>query len=136
MTSLQKINPPIAAFDWGKQRIGVCISPDGRMSFPREHISVQSDKEAIQRVSQFIAQEGIQTVVLGLPISLSGQETVMAAWIRSIGAEIQEKAHVNVFFEDERLSTKEAEKKRVSDHQKSVDSLAAQVVLENYLAKQ
>lgn len=106
------------------------------MSFPREHIEVQGDEEALSAVSRFIAEEGIQTVVLGLPVSLNGKETQMAEWIRGIGAQIQEMAHVQVVFEDERLSTQEAQKKRVHTEQKSVDSLAAQVVLENYLAKQ
>ncbi|MFA5030736.1 MAG: Holliday junction resolvase RuvX [Patescibacteria group bacterium] len=136
MTFLQKIKPPLVAFDWGKKRIGVCVSPDGRMSFPREHIEISGEEEALVVVSRFIADEGIQTVVLGLPVSLSGEETRMAEWIRDIGARIEEKTHVQVVFEDERLSTQEAQKKRTSSQQKSVDSLAAQVVLENYLAKQ
>lgn len=136
MTFLQNSKPPFASFDWGKKRIGVCVSPDGRMAFPRKHIEVHGDEEALVTVSRFIAEEGIQTVVLGLPVSLSGEETRMAEWIRGIGSRIQEMAHVHVVFEDERLSTQEAQKKRTHTEQKNVDSLAAQIVLENYLAKQ
>ena len=136
MTSLPKIKPPIVAFDWGGQRIGVCISPDGSMTFPREHIQAGDEETTLSRVSQFLRTEGIQTIVLGLPLSLDGTETEMAKKIRAIGTKITDFTSLPVFFEDERLTTKEAEKRRVSSFQKSIDRLAAQIVLQNFLAKQ
>jgi len=123
------------AFDWGGRRIGVAVSQDGRMVFPREHIEVADDASALTEVSKLITEEKIQSVVVGLPISLDGKENAMAGRIRAFGEQIVSSTGIPVMYEDERLSTKEAEKKRLPGSRVNIDSLAAQVVLENFLAK-
>ena len=73
-------------------------------------------------------------VVVGLPISLSGEEGAQARLTRAFADELGELIEVPVEMYDERLTTSLAEQSARGGASADRDSLAAAHLLESYLA--
>ncbi|HET7574307.1 MAG TPA: Holliday junction resolvase RuvX, partial [Solirubrobacterales bacterium] len=70
----------VLALDHGTVRIGVAISdPSGTLSRP---LPVIEPPEA-RAVSELVAEHGVERVVVGLPLHLSGEEGSQAGLARS-----------------------------------------------------
>lgn len=121
--------------DWGSVRIGVAVSPDADQVFPRDAILNTSEDQVAAQLQEVCNDIQADTIVIGLPRNMKGQETDMAEHIRTFGAWVQQVTGCDVVYEDERLTSQFAEQKRIMKSQKSTDSLAALAILENYLAK-
>lgn len=133
------------ALDLGSRRIGVAVSGGGgAMAFPRETIRRCGDRVAEHRAIAAVVDEvGADVVVVGLPLSLDGRERASA---RSAVEEAEALAgvlgdrEVRVELYDERLTTVTADAaltaagKRSPQRRRSVDSAAATVLLESWLA--
>jgi putative Holliday junction resolvase len=123
--------------DIGRRRIGVALSdPLGIYAFPYQTLPGMSPGELRAYVEQR-AGEGVDTVVLGLPRTLRGQEGSEAKRVRVYAEELASLAGVRVVIWDERLSTVEAEKRLRETGRlkrgKRVDAQAAAVILQSYL---
>lgn len=82
-----------------------------------------------------VAQEDPGLIVIGDPRLLSGREGTQAEAVRLFAADLRDRTGLPVEFVDERLSTVEARRRAAaSGSASSVDSLAACVLLEAYLA--
>ncbi len=128
------------AIDLGEKRIGLAISDSTRMIASRyDVIPRKSRKEDFQRLADIVEQEAVTLVVMGLPITLSGEEGQRAAWVRDYAAELSERISCPLTFWDERYSTKQAEAslrargKRGKQLKDSVDAVAAAFILQEYL---
>lgn len=121
----------VLALDYGTARIGCAISdPSGTLATP---LPVIEPPEA-RTVSETVAEHGVERVVVGLPLTLKGEEGVQAAATRSFCAELEALLDVPVETYDERLTTKMAEATRRAGASAPPDSLAAAHLLESYLA--
>lgn len=119
----------ILGIDYGKKRIGFAVgSTDEKIAFPRGVV------EGIDRAIPFIEDEvadGVEVVVLGIPIRHSSEEGEMGAEIRAFGAEIKEKFKLPVHFQNEMLTTKAIQKGTV--HRDLVDAASAALILQGFL---
>ncbi len=121
----------VLALDHGTARIGCAISdPTGTLATP---LPVIEPPEAKQ-VAGIVAEHGVERVVVGLPLHLSGEEGSQAGLARSFCAELEAVLPVPVETYDERLTTKMAEMSRRAGASAAPDSLAAAHLLEAYLA--
>ncbi len=121
----------VLALDHGTARIGCAISdPTGTLATP---LPVIEPPEAKQ-VAEIVAEHGVERVVVGLPLHLSGEEGSQAGLARSFCAELEAVLSVPVETYDERLTTKMAEMSRRAGASAAPDSLAAAHLLEAYLA--
>ncbi|MBC7252584.1 MAG: Holliday junction resolvase RuvX [Actinobacteria bacterium] len=123
--------------DIGRRRIGVALSdPLGIYAFPYQTLPGMSPGELRAYVEQRTG-EGVDTVVLGLPRTLRGQEGSEAKRVRAYAEELASLAGVRVVIWDERFSTVEAEKRLRETgglkRGKRVDAQAAAVILQSYL---
>lgn len=119
----------ILGIDYGEKRIGLAISDEERkFSFEFE---IWSPEEFWERIESLIAEKEISKIVLGLPLNMSGEHTQKTAEVIAFSQQLQEKVITPVELVDERLSSKMATS--ISGSQKNIDSLAAQIFLENYL---
>lgn len=119
------------ALDHGTARIGCAISdPTGTLATP---LPVIEPPEA-KLVAEIVAEHGVERVVVGLPLHLSGEEGSQAALARSFGAELEAMLSIPVETYDERLTTRMAEMSRRAGASAAPDSLAAAHLLEAYLA--
>jgi len=121
----------VLALDHGTARIGCAISdPTGTLATP---LPVIEPPEA-KLVAEIVAEHGVERVVVGLPLHLSGEEGSQAALARGFSAELEALLSIPVETYDERLTTRMAEMSRRAGANAAPDSLAAAHLLEAYLA--
>jgi putative Holliday junction resolvase len=126
----------IAALDVGLKRIGVAISPDGRVVLPQPAIERRGRKQAAEEVSTFLREWGVNLLVVGLPRGGSSEEE-MERRIRHFISLLDLPSQMEIHFQDEAGSSEEAkERMRGAIRQRRdgrIDSLAAQIILERWL---
>ncbi|MSQ15080.1 MAG: Holliday junction resolvase RuvX [Dehalococcoidia bacterium] len=97
--------------DVGERRIGVAVSdPDELIATPVTVIEGKSVFDAIASIIAVADEYGAQRLVVGLPISLSGEMGAQAESVLAFIAEIRKKTELPVATWDERLSTVAAER--------------------------
>ena len=131
--------------DVGARRVGLAISDASRtLARPLETIAVASEADAVERVARRIEQleredDGIATIVVGMPSSLDGTPTPQTAQVRAFIARLAKRTPLPIATEDERLTSREAESRlavREKDWRKRkarIDAVAASVFLQDYL---
>jgi putative Holliday junction resolvase len=121
----------VLALDHGTARIGCAISdPSGTLSTPLPVIEPPEPRA----VAELVAEHGVERVIVGLPLHLSGEEGSQAALARSFCTELEAMLTVPVETYDERLTTRMAEASRRAGATAPPDSIAAAHLLEAYLA--
>lgn len=121
----------ILGIDYGEKRIGLAISDESR-TFARE-LEILAPKDFWQRINGIIKEEAVEKVVLGWPINMAGKETKKTREVEKFRIELEKACVVPVDVIDERLTSVMAHK--LPGGKKDVDSLAAQILLQNYLDK-
>lgn len=128
----------LIALDVGEQRVGVAlVRSDVRVATVLETLQRQAD-DFWQKLSDVVNEYDIKTVILGLPRNLSSQDTAQTAYVRSFAEELQERLRVQVAWQDEALTSREAErllKEGGKPYEKGdIDAQAARLILEDYIA--
>ena len=118
--------------DYGEKRIGVAIS-DESQTLARELV-ILSPKDFWQQISGIINQHQITKIVLGWPLNMSGQETKKTGEVKEFKEKLMVQTSLPVETIDERLTSVMAEKV-LGKNRKDLDSLAAQILLQNWLDK-
>lgn len=127
----------LIALDFGKKRIGIARSNiDRTVVLPL--ITIINDKDKSIKLKELNNKYIISGIIIGLPISLSGKYTSITQSTISFTREILGLfPEIPILLYDERLSTSEAEKRLLhidkSTRLKSIDSVAAQILLERFL---
>ncbi|MBM4419038.1 MAG: Holliday junction resolvase RuvX [Chloroflexi bacterium] len=129
----------ILGIDHGGKRLGVAITdPDGILATPHAVVASLGDQRDAAEIARIVAEEGVERIVLGLPLMLSGEEGEQAARVRRFGARLSEVHGLAVEYWDERLTTVYATRMlRLSGAKRDrrkllVDSLAAAAMLQGY----
>lgn len=125
--------------DFGERRIGIALS-SGSVASPIETVQRSGDHAADHRKILAIAAEWeVDTLVVGLPLSLDGSEGAAAQLVRSEIDELVAATSIPVVTYDERLTTvtatrllQEGEVPGRSQRQ-MVDQVAAAVMLQAWL---
>lgn len=135
----------ILGLDVGTKTVGVAVSDLlGMTAQPVETIKVdtKSGQLGFERLAELIDHYQPEKVVIGLPKHMNNDEGVRAEGSRSYGEAISRRFELPVIYQDERLTTLQAEKVlidggvRRKDRKKSIDKLAAVLILQNYLDSQ
>jgi putative holliday junction resolvase len=133
----------IMGLDVGERRIGVAISDElGLTAQPCCVVEVdrRDPDAALERIAALCAEHEVELAVIGLPLSLSGGDLGSSSRrARSLGKRLSGLGRLEVVYRDERFSTREAERVligagvRRADRKRSVDKLAAALILQGYL---
>jgi putative holliday junction resolvase len=133
----------VLAVDYGVRRVGIALSdPTATIAQPLTVLIRRAGKRApVQAVANLVAEHGVQHVVVGLPLTLAGDESDWTKEVRSFGEKLAERAGVGVTFADERLTSVAAEravrslglKRREREQKERVDAAAAVLILQAYL---
>lgn len=133
---LKKSN--ILGVDYGDKRVGLAIVADG-VAIPRLLPTLQNDTSLLDQLKTIAEQRQIERVVVGLPRSLSGDETAQTKTVRSFAKELEARLNLPVDFQDEALTSVGAEqtlKNSGGAYEKSdIDSLAASQILLDYIGE-
>lgn len=121
----------ILALDYGTARIGCAVSdPTGTLTTP---IPVVEPPE-VTAVAKLAAEREVDRILVGMPVSLSGEETGQAQVTRQFCSDLEGAVDVPVVTWDERFTTRMAAATRRSGAGAAEDSIAAAHLLESYLA--
>lgn len=130
----------VVGLDLGQARIGVAISDeDRRMALPFGTVQVGRPPGELKAVAAIVAEQGATAVVLGLPLSMSGAAGSAAMQAREFAGALRAVLDVPVHFQDERLTTVEAERQLKASgvegraRRRVVDRTAAAILLQAWL---
>jgi putative Holliday junction resolvase len=130
----------IMAIDYGDQRIGLAVSDLlGMLAGEAWTMNEWNRERAAQRIAEEAKKREVGTLVLGLPKNMDGTEGPRAALSREFKTLLEEASGLPVVLWDERRSSIEAHAilhaagKKERLHRKSVDAVAASLILEGYL---
>jgi putative Holliday junction resolvase len=124
----------IVALDHGEARCGCAVSdPSGTLATPLPAIDRPDSEAGLGVIAGLVQQQAAERVIVGLPLTLSGEEGFQAQSARKFAERLGRKLSVPVELHDERLTTRLAER---TGGGASADSRAAAHLLESYLARQ
>jgi putative holliday junction resolvase len=124
----------ILALDHGRARCGCALSdPSGTIATPLGVIESPDSEEGLEEVARLVRDEDVASVVVGLPLNLSGSEGAQAREARRFAERLEAALPVPVVTYDERFTTKLA---AGSGGEAPEDSRAAAHLLESYLRAQ
>jgi len=132
----------VMAIDYGDARTGVAISD--AMGFLAGFTTVIHSRKSdvvLEELAGIIAEHGVDELVMGFPRNMDGTEGPRADLYREFAARVEARTGMTVNLWDERRTTIEAHQilhaggKKMKDHRKSVDAVAATLILEGYLTR-
>jgi putative Holliday junction resolvase len=136
----------IVGLDVGERRIGVAIS-DATCTLARpvgvlRSAALEGDAPplAAAEIARLAAEDdGVSSIVVGLPRHLDGSASAMTARVTTFAAELGRLTRLPVTLQDERLTSREAESRlAITDkdwrtRKERLDAAAAAVILQDYL---
>jgi putative Holliday junction resolvase len=121
----------VLALDYGRARCGCALSdPTGTIATPLDVIENPGSEQGLAEVARLVRDRRVTTVVVGLPVTLSGAEGAQALEARKFAEQLEAALAVPVETYDERFTTKLATS---SGGEAPEDSRAAAHLLESYL---
>lgn len=126
----------ILALDPGERRIGIAVSDEmGITARGLETFDRKRGTSFFAHLAAVIEEFGITEIVVGFPVSLSGEKGVSARRAEDLASKIGAAFPVTVTLWDERLSSKEAERvlRGSKSGKETVDKVAATIILQTYL---
>ncbi|MCF7523416.1 Holliday junction resolvase RuvX [Levilactobacillus brevis] len=133
----------LMGLDVGSRTVGVAVSDAlGWTAQGVEIIRINEDEEqfGLDRVGELIASHDVQGFVVGLPKNMNNSLGPRAEASKRYGDMLTARFNLPVDFEDERLTTVEAERMLVEQADTSrrkrkqvIDKLATGLILQNYL---
>jgi putative Holliday junction resolvase len=122
----------VIALDYGSARCGVAVSdPTGTLATPLEPILRPNTRKGFNRLLKTIRDHEPATVVVGLPLSLSGRDSAQTREARAFADRLGDTLGLPVELYDERFTTALAQQR---PGVAAEDSRAAAVLLEDWLA--
>jgi putative Holliday junction resolvase len=133
------------AIDYGIKRTGLAIC-DAAETIVSPHAVLEGQKELIKKIADVVKTEGVEAIVIGLPLNMDDSEGTQAKLVIKFADQL--KQHLNtclttvkipIHFQDERLSSFSAEDKLASadftrgKKKKRLDAIAAAEILDAFL---
>lgn len=127
--------------DYGLARIGIAVSDEKNfIAFPLQTLKcLHTHEKTLEELLKILALIPYKEIVIGLPLLMNGKESEMSLKVREFAKMLEEKTQKKVTLWDERLTSKEVEKRMIEGDLKRkkrtlfVDQLAAAVILQNFL---
>jgi putative Holliday junction resolvase len=124
----------VLALDYGSARCGCALSdPTGTLATPLGAVEGAGTRRGLSELARLVRDNGVERVVVGLPLTLAGEEGAQAAESRAFAERLADALEVPVELYDERLTTRQAERGGAGTRA-DADSRAAAHLLESYLA--
>ncbi|WP_071130583.1 Holliday junction resolvase RuvX [Enterococcus timonensis] len=133
----------IMGLDVGSKTVGVAVSdPLGWTAQGLEIVRIDeaTEKFGFERVAELAAQYEVELFVVGLPKNMNNTIGPRAEASQRYGAALEKLTGLPIFYQDERLTTVQAEKMLINEgnvsrqkRKKVIDKLAAVMILQNYL---
>ena len=130
----------IMAIDYGDARTGVAISdPTGLLAGYTTVIHSRKPEAVAAELARLVKEHGVEELVMGFPRNMDGTEGPRAELYRAFAGQVEAACGLKPVLWDERRTTVEAHGilhasgKKMKNHKKTVDAVAATLILEGYL---
>lgn len=128
------------AIDYGMKRTGLAIC-DAAETIASPVTVITGQGGLIAKIMKVIEDENIEAVVVGLPLNMDGTDSGQTKKARLFAEQLGAKKEISIYFQDERLTSFEAEQKLAGlgitrkKKKKHLDAIAAAVILQTYIDK-
>lgn len=128
--------------DLGSKRVGIALSdPTGTIASPFRVLdrSGMEDEELVGIIASIAREEGVEEIVIGLPLNMNGSIGDSAKKAISFAEILKDRVGIPIRFWDERLSTRAVEKEMIKaglrrrKRRGAMDGAAAAFILQGYL---
>ncbi len=129
----------ILALDHGVKRVGLAIGDtETKLALPRGVLEGLTETELMARLGEIVAEEEIEKIVVGEPLSLTGKESAQTIISQQFAGSLAKGLTVPVELFDERLTSRRAEAATFGAGApvRHIDELAAMFLLQDYLERQ
>ena len=130
----------LLGLDIGEARTGVAVSdPSGSVATPVAVLDSRRLATDVGPLQRIIEDYEVEELVVGLPVTLAGEEGPQAARVREVAERLARDVRLDVRYSDERLTTVEATRVleaggvSTKDRRGRIDMLAATLILQSYL---
>jgi putative holliday junction resolvase len=132
----------VLGLDMGKVRIGVALSDEtGTIASPLTTLDARESMDALSaRIGDICIENQVDTIVIGLPLSMSGGDRGESArMVRIMGRALGAALGIPVTYLDERFTSTQAERALVGANvsrkrrKNVIDKVAASLILQTYL---
>ena len=127
--------------DLGSKRVGIALSDKlNIIASPFKTLFFNDQKDLLNQLGELINEFDVKTIVLGLPLNMSGIDSLQTKKIRDFKSSLL-KFKIPIIYEDERLSSVSAKKSMVTQNIKTghnkpeIDMRAAAIILQQHLDK-
>ena len=128
----------ILGIDYGQKRIGLAMA-QGSMAFPFRTLEKTTRDRLFSDLLAVIESEGVETIVLGLPLDMNGEETLTTRQVLNFRDSLARRTEVPIQLVNEALTSFDA-RERLREagvperrHMEMLDQMAAVCILETYL---
>lgn len=132
----------VLSVDYGDVRTGIAMSDvRGMLASPFCVIEESYQPKLVDRIVQIVEENKIEKIVIGLPRNMDGSYGYRCDECRSLGDAIAQKIDIDIFYEDERLTTVMAHNVlsdnnvRGKKRKQTVDAVSAVMILQSFLDK-
>ena len=135
-------NKNILGVDYGTKLTGLASFNPGREPYPVPYGSIkyQNDEILTQDIMKIIDSESIDILILGIPYHMDGKSSEMTLKVKRFGELLESKINIHLYFQDETLTTYEAESRMKNSPQynfkvdkNKLDSISASIILEDFI---
>ena len=133
----------VLGLDLGEKRIGVAVSDaTGLIARGAGYIAHTDTAADIAAIIALMEEHKAERIVVGLPLSMDGKQRDQATAVLGFVSALKEKMSLPIETFDERLTTRYSERLLCAadvsrkKRKKIIDSLAATVILQDYLDAQ
>ena len=130
----------IMAIDYGDAHTGIAISdPTGFLAGTTTTINTRKAEVVLEELKKLVEQYKVEELVMGFPKNMDGTEGPRADLYRDFAARVEETTGLKPVLWDERRTTIDAHRilfesgKNAKKRKKTVDAVAAALILEGYL---
>ena len=129
--------------DLGSRTLGIAIS-DQSGTIARSLRIIRNEENydlLISEIKKIIEEEKVDAIVLGYPKNMNNSIGIKAKLSETFKEKLEKNCNLNVYLQDERLTTKQATDILISNNtsrkkrKKVIDSMAATIILQSYLDK-
>ena len=129
--------------DYGSVTVGVAMSDAlGYTSQPKETIVREKEnhlRRTLAKIAELAEKNEIGLIVLGRPVRMDGTDGTRVAKTEEFREALEKRVNVPIVWQDERLTTVEADEILEemgipkSERKKYIDSIAASIILRDYM---
>lgn len=128
----------ILGIDYGQKRIGLAMARHG-MAFPFKTLDKSTRDKLFGDLMGIIESEGVEAIVLGLPLDMNGDETLTTRQVLNFRDSLARRTTLPIHLVNEALTSFDA-RQRLREagvperkHKEMLDQMAAVCILETYL---